>query len=208
MPHLQYEQAVLAIRGSVRIAGLDEAGRGAIAGPVFAGAVILPLELPNLYEQMSEVNDSKQLPARRREQLFDRIVEIAIASGVGSSSASEIDDIGIVSATHLAMLRALQQLPFAPEHLLIDGRIRLRSLNLRQQAIVRGDSASLSIAAASILAKVSRDREMRAWHELYPHYGFDHHKGYCTREHEVALAMHGPCAIHRRSFAPIRPTLL
>ncbi len=208
MPHLLYEEAVLAKHASARIAGLDEAGRGAIAGPVFAGAVILPLDQPERLAQLSGVDDSKQIPAGRRELLFDRIVEVAAACGIGSSSAAEIDEIGIVAATRLAMLRALRQLVSEPDHLLIDGRLRLASVNLPQQAIVRGDSASLSIAAASILAKVARDREMLGWHERYPCYGFDHHKGYCTREHEAAVATHGSCPIHRRSFAPIRPTLV
>ncbi len=208
MPHLQFEQVVLEQRGHVQIAGLDEAGRGALAGPVFAGAVILPLLRPDLLSQLSGVDDSKQLPARRRALHFDRIFEVAVACGIGSSSAAEVDELGIVGATLTAMRRALQQLVCKPDHLLIDGRLRLPSINLPQQAIVRGDSASLSIAAASILAKVARDREMLDWHERYPGYGFDHHKGYCTREHEAALATHGPCAIHRRSFAPIRQGLL
>lgn len=208
MPSLLYEETVRAKRGAIHVAGLDEAGRGAIAGPVVAGAVILPLDQSHRLARLHAVNDSKQLSAGLRAELFETIIAEALAYGIGSSSAVEIDEIGIISATIRAMTRALRQLVAAPEYLLIDGRIQLRGINLPQQSIIRGDSASLTIAAASILAKVARDREMVSWHILFPQYGFDRHKGYCTRDHEAALATHGPCPLHRFSFAPIRRPLL
>lgn len=208
MPTLEFEEAVVHETGARLVAGLDEAGRGAIAGPVVAAAVILPLENPLALAQLGEVNDSKQLNARKREILYDRIVRVAQSFGIGSSSASEIDQIGIIGATKLAMRRALALLDPAPEHLLIDGRIRLRELALPQESLIRGDARSLTIASASILAKVTRDREMLEQQRHFPAYGFARHKGYCTWQHVAALSENGPCPIHRHSFAPIRQKLL
>lgn len=207
MPNLQYEQTALEQWGVMHVAGLDEAGRGSIAGPVVAAAVMLPLDEPDLLGRLAGVDDSKRLNEHRREALQELILETALTSSVGSSSAKEIDDHGIIAATKLAMRRALEQLQPAAQFLLIDGRLRLSRVNLPQQSIIRGDSASLSIAAASILAKVSRDREMRRQDERYPHYGFTRHKGYGTPEHMAALAVYGPCPLHRRSFAPLRGSL-
>ena len=208
MPDLSLEQWVETEFGVTFVAGLDEAGRGAIAGPVVAAAVILPLDRPEIRQQLAQVNDSKQLTPARREATFDLIAAYALTTGVGRSSAVEIDRLGIMAANRLAMRRAIAQLDPVPQFLLLDGRMRLPAVYLPQRAIVRGDTRSLSIAAASILAKVSRDREMIALDDRYPVYGLRYHKGYCTRAHEAALAAHGPCPIHRHSFAPIRRPLL
>jgi ribonuclease HII len=208
MPSLDFEEAALSKRGAQLVAGLDEAGRGAIAGPVVAAAVILPLDDPLALAQLVEVDDSKKLPAHKREILYGRIVQLARSFGIASSSAIEIDELGIIGATKLAMRRALTLLEPPAEYLLIDGRIRLKELALPQQSLIRGDARSLSIAAASILAKVTRDREMLEQQRHFPVYGFARHKGYCTWQHAAALTENGPCPIHRRSFAPIRQKLL
>lgn len=208
MANLDFETAVLNQTGLIHIAGLDEAGRGAIAGPVVAAAVILPLDLPGKLALLSGVNDSKQLTAKKRDSLFDLIIEHALAYGIGSSSAGDIDQIGIIPANVQAMQQALVQLQTPAQYLLLDGRMRLKNVPLPQQSIIKGDQKSLSIAAASILAKVSRDREMVALDERYPVFGFAQHKGYCTRQHESALEKYGPCPIHRQTFAPIRQPFL
>lgn len=208
MPTLEFEEAAMAEVDSLLIAGLDEAGRGAIAGPVVAAAVILPLDRPTELAQLADVNDSKQLSARKREKLYERIVLLARAYGIGSASAAEIDQLGIIGATKLAMRRATSQLDPQPAYLLIDGRIRLKEPALPQRSLIRGDARSMTIASASILAKVSRDRLMEVNQGHYPAYGFARHKGYCTQMHVTALAENGPCPIHRRSFAPVRQTLL
>ncbi|MGB3715631.1 MAG: ribonuclease HII [Candidatus Promineifilaceae bacterium] len=194
--------------GVTLIAGIDEAGRGAIAGPVYAAAVILSLDEPAKIAELGQVDDSKKKTAKQREELFDLIIENALAYGVGAAPASTIDREGIISANALAMMDAVSKLEPQPGYLLIDGRMRLKSLSLPQESIIRGDSISLSIAAASILAKVSRDRHMKSLARRYSYYGLDRNKGYCTPEHVAALEKHGPCAEHRHSFAPIRLTLL
>jgi ribonuclease HII len=208
MPTLELESAASAEVGSLLIAGLDEAGRGAVAGPVVAAAVILPLDEPRQLAGLIDVDDSKKLTPRKREILFDLVVDLSLANGIGSASSGEIDQFGIIGATVLAMSRANGMLFPQPDYLLIDGRIRLRDIALPQQSIIRGDSKSLSIAAASILAKVSRDRTMLDHDHRFPAYGFARHKGYCTELHVDALSQHGPCPIHRRTFAPIRRTLV
>jgi len=207
MASLGLETAVSQQHHLSHIAGIDEAGRGALAGPVVAAAVILPLN-NQIETLLLGVNDSKQLSAKKREALFDLILEHALAYGIGQQPAVIIDEIGILPANKLAMQTAVSQLNPTPEFLLIDGRIRLPQLNIPQQAIVRGDSHSLSIAAASILAKVTRDRLMVELDSQYPHYGFAQHKGYGTELHRAALARHGPCPQHRHSFAPIRQPLI
>lgn len=207
-PTCELEMEVHGSTGLRLIAGIDEAGRGAIAGPVVAAAVILPLERSDLAICLNGVNDSKQLTAEEREALFPIIVNQALAYGIGSASAEEIDQLGILPANALAMSRAIDQLLPAPQFLLIDGRMRLQNLVLPQRSVIRGDSLSLSIAAASILAKVTRDRTMVGLDQLFPDYGFARHKGYCTPEHVAAVTSFGPCAIHRQSFAPIRQPLL
>ncbi len=204
MPPTMDEEARLAARGLWPVAGLDEAGRGSWAGPVVAAAVILPVERllaePGL---LAGVDDSKQLSADRRELLLVRIGQVALGVGVGVVSPALVDALGIVPATRLAMRRAVGQLPLPPRFLLVDGRLRL-DMPQAQRALVRGDARCLSIAAASIVAKVCRDRLMVAWAEQYPHYAFERNKGYGTRQHRRALERQGPCPLHRRSFAPLR----
>lgn len=188
-------------RGVSRVAGVDEAGMSPLAGPVVAGAVILA---PGL--RIAGVDDSKKLDARTRERLALEIKQRAIAWGVGLVEPDEIDRINIYRAGLLAMRRAVEALSPAPEALLIDAR-RLPELDLPQQAIVRGDALSFSIAAASIVAKTTRDAIMVALDARYPGYGFAKHKGYPVREHVEALGRLGVCPIHRRSFAPVREAL-
>ena len=180
---------------SVRvISGVDEAGRGPLAGPVCAAAVILPphLEIPGL-------TDSKKLTDKKRRELFPVIQEQAIAFGIGLASEQEIDEINILNATFLAMQRALDQLNVRPDLALIDGN-RETDFGLPVKTVVKGDSLSANIAAASVLAKVTRDDIMLEQAKLYPEYGFDVHKGYGTKAHYAALREHGHCAIHRLSF--------
>jgi len=153
MPNIELESTASVEIGSQLIAGLDEAGRGAVAGPVVAAAAILPLNEPRLLSRLAEVDDSKQIPPEKRELLYDVIVQVALSFGVGSASAVEVDSFGIIGATTLAMQRAAAQLDPQPRFLLIDGRIRLTNLPLPQRSIIRGDSASLSIAAASIVPR-------------------------------------------------------
>jgi ribonuclease HII len=206
-PTLTLERRLLA-QGFPYIPGLDEAGRGAWAGPVVAGAVILPL----LREQATEVavppelqgvRDSKLLSPRRREELFDVIQKRAWAVGVGVVRAEVIDSQGIVPATRQAMRLALASLKIAPQHLLID-YLPLSEVKLPQQAIAHGDALCLSIASASIIAKVHRDRLMVGLDAQFPGYGFAQHKGYGTPAHRTALIRLGPSAIHRLSWAPCR----
>lgn len=180
--------------GYETVCGVDEAGRGPLAGPVCAAAVILPrgLDIPGL-------NDSKKLTAKRREALYDIITEQALAYGIAFASEQEIDEINILQATFLAMERAMAQLTPPPELALIDGN-RSKDFGLPVRTIVKGDSLSASIAAASILAKVTRDRLMEQYDEQYPQYGFAVHKGYGTKRHYAALREYGPCPIHRQTF--------
>jgi ribonuclease HII len=176
------------------ICGVDEAGRGCLAGPVFAAAVILP---PGL--NIEGLNDSKKLTAHKRALLYDEIVGKAVSYGVGAASHTEIDELNILNATYLAMNRAIAQLDILPELALIDGN-RSKGIEYLNKCIIGGDGKSASIAAASILAKVSRDRFMQELAEEYPAYRFDQHKGYATELHYEALRISGPCSIHRRSF--------
>ena len=186
------------------IAGVDEAGRGAWAGPVAAAAVILPSGAPELGRRLSGVRDSKTLSARQREKLFDIIRGAAIAVGVGMIGPEVIVDCGIVAATRQAMAHAILALDPGPDYLLID-YLRLPQVDIPQSSIVKGDSKSLSIAAASIIAKVSRDRLMLETAEAYQDYGFDRHKGYGTRAHREALEAHGVTSLHRYTWAPFQP---
>lgn len=198
---LQHETKLHA-RGIRVVAGVDEAGRGPLAGPVVAAAVILPDAF-----RLAGLTDSKQLSAAVREQLFEALrADRTVAAAVGIAPAWEIDQVNILQATHRAMQRALGTLERQPEHVLVDG-LPVPSLTLPQTAIVGGDALSLSIAAASVIAKVTRDRLMEGWHRRFPHYGFDHHRGYPTKEHLQRLRTYGPCPIHRRSFAPVGSTI-
>ncbi len=176
------------------ICGVDEAGRGPLAGPVCAAAVILPEHL-----QIPGLNDSKKLTDKKRRELFPVIQEQAVAYGIGLASESEIDEINILQATFLAMRRALEQLTVRPEIALIDGN-RETDFGLPVKTVVKGDSLSANIAAASILAKVTRDNLMMELAQKYPEYGFEIHKGYGTKAHYEALRTYGPCPIHRKTF--------
>ena len=176
------------------VCGVDEAGRGPLAGPVCAAAVILPRDL-----QIEGLNDSKKLTDKRRRVLFDVITAQAVSYGIAFASEQEIDEINILQATFLAMRRALDQLSVRPAIALIDGN-RETDFGLPVRTIVKGDSLSANIAAASVLAKVTRDDFMLEQAQRSPQYGFDVHKGYGTRAHYEALRQHGPCPIHRRSF--------
>jgi ribonuclease HII len=189
------------------IAGTDEAGRGPLAGPVTAAAVIFPGEWLDhgLPKDFKGLNDSKQLPEERREYFFQALTSFpGIRYAVSHVEHEVIDAINILRASHRAMAQALSQLDPAPEHVLVDG-LRVDVLVFPQTSIIEGDARSYSIAAASVLAKVSRDRLMLEYDRLYPGYGFAEHKGYATPQHFEAISLLGPCAIHRRSFAPFRP---
>jgi len=188
MPDLSLELEIFAQAGAHQIAGLDEAGRGALAGPVVAAAVLLPLDDEACIDKLRGVDDSKVLTARQRDALYDIIVVHCTGWGVGITSPEIVDGGGILPATRLAMTSALRQLLPQPQYLLIDGRIRLAHLPTPQRSVVRGDGISLSIAAASILAKVTRDRIMVVLDAEYPDYGFARHKGYGTPQHLAALA--------------------
>ncbi|HEY5728889.1 MAG TPA: ribonuclease HII [Anaerolineales bacterium] len=186
--------------GLVHIAGLDEAGRGALAGPVAVGAVILPNDKALLASTLAGARDSKQLTPRKRETLALRIREIAITWAVGFATPQEIDLQGIVRATRLAALRALHQFTITPQYLLTDFRLELPQINIPQKSLVKGDAHCLSIACASILAKTERDALMRELDAQYPGYGLGQHKGYGTQAHRSALKRLGSSDIHRKTF--------
>ncbi|MBL8099633.1 MAG: ribonuclease HII [Anaerolineales bacterium] len=181
------------------IAGLDEAGRGALAGPVFVGAVILPKE-KSLIKKLSGVHDSKLLNPKKRNLLNPQIKESALAWGIGFSTAAEIDRLGIVPATRLAASRAIEAMHFIPDFLLTDFRLELPELDIPQTSIVKGDQKSLSIASASILAKTARDDMMREIDSQYPNYHFSNHKGYGTLTHRKVIKQFGHSPIHRKTF--------
>ena len=195
------EQLGLSWDGPGLIAGVDEAGRGPLAGPVVAAAVILDELKP-----IKGLNDSKVLSERTRERLFDEIRAKALCCAIAEASVEEIDSLNILHATMLAMRRAVEGLRLKPTRVLVDGN-RLPILTVPAEAIVKGDSKVKAISAASILAKVHRDRLCLALHEQHPQYGFDSHKGYPTPVHLAALREHGACAQHRRSFGPVREVL-
>ena len=181
-------------QGFNNIAGIDEAGRGPLAGPVVAAAVILlsKVNIPNL-------TDSKKLSPKKREELFPKIQDMSVAYSVAVVDQEVIDKINILQAARLAMKKAVETLKLTPGLLLIDGNQKIDS-TLNQWTIVKGDSRSLTIAAASVLAKVTRDQIMDDYHKLYPQYGFDRHKGYGTKLHRNLIQEHGPCPIHRKTF--------
>ncbi len=181
--------------GCTMICGVDEAGRGPLAGPVIAAAVIL---LPGFAAR--DIDDSKRLTAKQREELYDYIIENARDYAIASSSPAMIDRINILQATFSAMRNAVRQLRQQPDYVLVDGNMRVPRLDISQRAIVKGDQIVLAIACASILAKVTRDRIMCEYHRQYPQYGFDRHKGYPTPEHRAMIQQHGAIEIHRRSF--------
>ena len=200
-----FERAHVA-HGRVRIAGVDEAGRGPLAGPVVAAAVYFPIAWirAGVPAELAGLNDSKQLSARQRDRFFETLTTLPeVRYAIAEADAATIDAINILQATHQAMNAALAALAPAPEHALVDG-LFVASLHWPQTALVKGDSRSFSIAAASVLAKVTRDRQMLEYDRQFPGYGFAQHKGYGTAQHLTALARLGPCPIHRRSFAPVR----
>lgn len=182
------------------IAGLDEAGRGALAGPVSVGAVVLPNDKPLLSRTLSRVRDSKQLTPLQRDSIAPAIKDIALAWSVGFAAADEIDSQGIVRATRLAAIRALHQFSISPQYLLTDFRLELPQLDISQTSIVKGDAHCLSIACASILAKTERDALMRELDERHPGYGLAKHKGYGTQAHRSALRRLGLSSVHRKTF--------
>jgi len=197
-PDLSYEKKLWLAHEY--FAGLDEAGRGALAGPVCVGAVICPPNLPHPLQTLGGVRDSKQLTPRKRDQLAPRIKKSALAWGIGFSSAAEIDGLGIVPATRLAASRALEAMPIFPDFLLTDFRLELPELDISQAALVKGDQRSLSIAAASILAKTARDALMIGLDVQYPQYGFARHKGYGCLSHRRAIISLGFSPVHRKTF--------
>jgi ribonuclease HII len=199
-PTLDLERALWA-NGALWVAGIDEAGRGALAGPVTAAAVVLP-QIINFTQELCGVRDSKKMTSSQRESWARVIKEVAVTFGVGLASAAEIDALGILPATRLASQRAITSLSVVPDHLLLD-YILLPELTFPQTAIPKGDSISLSIAAASVLAKTTRDAILCELEEHYPGYGLANHKGYGTAFHRDALGKLGPTSIHRMSFAPI-----
>jgi ribonuclease HII len=194
------EEKLLRAQGYRLIAGVDEAGRGALMGPVVAGAVILPATIKARWKE--KVRDSKQLKPSERESLYEYIRESAVAVGTGLSSNQVIDEVGIAKATRLAMIAAIKQLKPGPQFILID-YFRLPETTLPHRGITGGDSLCFTIACASIIAKVTRDRLVVAMAEQYPDYGFDGHKGYGTSRHLECLRRKGPCPLHRRSFRPV-----
>lgn len=199
-PDMSFEKAAWDA-GFIRVAGVDEVGRGPLAGPVVAAAVVLdPARIPE------GLNDSKKVPARRRASLADKILESAEV-GVGRAEVEEIDAINILRASHVAMVRAIEALPTPPDYVLVDGNMIPRDLLIPAEAIVKGDGRSQSIAAASIVAKIGRDTEMASLAQQYPGYGWERNAGYPTAEHRARLKSHGVTPFHRRSFKPVHDIL-
>ena len=196
LPDYHLEELAI-LRGASVVAGVDEVGRGPLAGPVMAAAVILhPDRIPE------GLNDSKKLGKKRREALYDQILEVADV-GFGEASVAEIDEINILRASHLAMVRAVQDLSGRPDYVLVDGKMIPRGLNLRAEGVVKGDTKSVSISAASIVAKIRRDRLMESLAQQFPGYGWERNMGYPTKEHKSALISLGITPHHRRSFKPV-----
>ena len=185
----------LNLKGFNKICGIDEAGRGPLAGPVVVSAVVMPKD-----SMIEGVNDSKKVSEKKREKLYDEITSNAIAWGVAIIDQKEIDDINILNATKKGLTQALMQLSEKPDIILVDALTGIDTLGIPYQSIIKGDAKSYSIAAASIIAKVTRDRIMRQWDEIYPEYGFEKHKGYGTKAHIEVIKNNGICPIHRKSF--------
>jgi ribonuclease HII len=186
------------------VGGIDEAGRGPLAGPVVAACVVSFPGMKREDEALTRIDDSKKLSEKKREELFDVIYKSFAAVGVGWCDHSTIDRINILEAAFLAMKKAIGAARIKPEFILLDGKFSLPNISLPQKAVIGGDGLILSIAAASIVAKVVRDRMMRGWNDYYPLYGFNRHKGYGTKLHLERLRAFGPCPIHRKSFAPVK----
>lgn len=194
MPDFQLEKSLIE-NGKPYVCGVDEAGRGPLAGPVCAAAVILPVDC-----NIEGLNDSKKLSEKKREALYDIIIEKAVAYSIAFGTLEEIEEYNILEATYIAMNRAIDGLKIKPDHALIDGNRVPKGIKVPCDTVVKGDSKSFSIAAASILAKVTRDRLLLKYDELYPEYNFKKHKGYGTKEHYEAINKYGVCEIHRLSF--------
>lgn len=193
----QYDDSLRQENGFIRIAGIDEAGRGPIAGPVVSAAVVLPQG-----KRFSGLRDSKLVPENERETLFLEILAYSDAIGIGICNVDVIDRLNILGATRLSMETAVKDLGIKPDLLLIDA-VKVPSVDIKQITPFKGESKSSHIAAASIVAKVVRDRCMYYYHSIYPEYGFDRHKGYCTKEHIRMIQIHGPCPIHRKTFKKV-----
>lgn len=185
------------------IGGIDEAGRGPLAGPVVAACIVCPSNFDFTQEWLKGINDSKQLSAKKRAALNDQILSIFPEVGIGLCDHATIDKINILEASFLAMKKAIGALRKKPDFVLVDGKFIIPNFSIRQQAIISGDKLVMIIAAASIVAKVKRDRIMQEMHERFPRYGFNQHKGYGTKQHLAMIKEHGPCPIHRLSFAPL-----
>lgn len=189
------EQKIYETENIEYIAGIDEAGRGPLAGPVVVAAVIMPKD-----SMIEGVNDSKKVSEKKREKLYEQITSEAIAYGVGIIDQKEIDDINILNATKKAVTTAISSLKVKPDLILVDALTNINTLGIPYKSIIKGDAKEYSIAAASIIAKVTRDRIMREWDEIYPQYGFAKHKGYGTANHIKVIKEIGPCILHRKSF--------
>lgn len=191
----QIEEEIYAKENVEYICGIDEAGRGPLAGPVVVAAVIMPKD-----SMIEGVSDSKKVSEKKREKLYEEITESAIAWGVGIIDQKEIDDINILNATKKGLTTALKELEVKPNLILVDALTKIDTLGIPYRSVVKGDAKIYSIAAASIIAKVTRDRIMRQWNEIYPQYGFEKHKGYGTAMHIAAIKENGICPLHRKSF--------
>ena len=182
-------------KGFKYICGIDEAGRGPLAGPVVVASVIMPED-----SMIEGINDSKKISEKKREELYDKIINEAISYGVGIIGQDEIDDINILNATKKGLTSSLQELTVKPDLILVDALEHINTLGIPYESIIKGDAKAYSISAASIIAKVTRDRIMREWAKVYPEYGFDGHKGYGTAKHIQAIKEYGICSIHRKTF--------
>lgn len=195
LKELKKDEEKLHLDGVELIAGIDEAGRGPLAGPVVVGIAIMPKD-----SMIEGVNDSKKVSEKKREKLYDQITQEAIAWNVGMADQNEIDEINILNATKLALTRAIEGLKVKPDLILVDALTNIDTKGIPYKSIIKGDAKEYSIAAASILAKVTRDRMMREYDEIYPPYGFSGHKGYGTAKHIAAIKEYGPCILHRKTF--------
>ncbi len=192
---LKEQEKILRQRGFKTICGIDEAGRGPLAGPVVVASVIMPED-----SMIEGVNDSKKISEKKREKLYDQILEEAISYGVGIIGQDEIDEINILNATKKGLTLSLKELTVRPDLIMVDALTHIDTMGIPYESIIKGDAKCYSIAAASIIAKVTRDRIMREWDKVYPEYGFEQHKGYGTAKHIAAIKAYGLCPIHRRSF--------
>ena len=199
MPNQLWYESKLWKEGLELIAGVDEAGRGPLAGPVIAAAVIFPPKV-----RLAGIKDSKKLTPQKREELFQKIFNSALSVGMGIIDEKEIDEVNILNAALRAMRLAVLDLNIAPQFVLVDGNREIPQLGIPQLPIPKGDNLSLSVASASIVAKVTRDRLMLKYHKTYPQFCFNQNKGYCTKSHIEALKSYGPCEIHRFSFSPVK----